>query len=91
MDRWPSLKGVFEHHFDGVRLDKLISQDEPEKILWLHLEHMRINMDMIVEKQSYRKLMTFDESSRVETFPEFPQWKIDAHLQRHENKDEGFS
>ncbi len=64
----------FEHHFDGVSLDKLMTHDEPEKILWLHLEYMRTNVDLIFDKVSHRRLMAFDDSCRVESFPEFPDW-----------------
>jgi hypothetical protein len=35
--------------------------------------------------------MAFDDSCRVESFPEFPDWQIEEHLQRHENQEEGYS
>jgi hypothetical protein len=34
--------------------------------------------------------MAFDERSRVETFPEFPQDLIDEHLRRHNNDKNGY-
>jgi hypothetical protein len=67
-----------------------MSHNQPEKILWRHLEFMRVHMHEMRNRESHRRLMTFDENSRVETFTEFPQWQIDGHIFRYGLSQKGY-
>ena len=58
----------FEQHFDAVGLKLLMSYTQPERIIWLHLEFMRVHKDVMIDVDLQRELMTFDEKSRVESF-----------------------
>ena len=51
---------------------------------------MRVHKDEIRDLKSHRRLMTFDENSRVETFTEFPQWQIEGHLFRYGCGQKGY-
>ena len=66
----------FEQHFDSKGLRLLMSYPQPERILLNHLEFMRVHKHEMRNRESHRRLMTFDADSSVETFPEFPQWQI---------------
>ena len=80
----------FEQHFDSDGLRLLMSYNQPEKILWRHLEFMRVHKSEMRDLKSHRRLMKFDENSKVETFTEFPQWQIDGHLFRHGLDQRGY-
>ena len=80
----------FEQHFDSDGLRLLMSYSQPERILWNHLEFMRVHKDEMRDLKSHRRLMTFDDNSRVETFTEFPQWQIDGHLFRYGLDQKGY-
>jgi DNA-binding NtrC family response regulator len=80
----PYLGLRFEHHLDGKGIDKVMRTGYPERLLWRHVKFIRDNWKDINE-DTHRSLMAFDERSRVETFPEFPQDLIDEHLRRHNN------
>ena len=60
-----------------------MTKDRPEKILWEHLEFIRKNHKSIQDDISHRRLMVFDETSRVETFTPFPECVIKQHKDRH--------
>jgi hypothetical protein len=66
----------FEQHFDSEGLRLLMTYPQPERILWKHLEFMRVHKGEMIDLKTHRRLMTFDADSSVETFPEFPQWQI---------------
>ena len=66
----------FEQHFDSEGLRLLMTHPHPERILWKHLEFMRVHKNEMVDLETHRRLMTFDADSRVETFSEFPKWQI---------------
>ncbi len=66
----------FEQHFDSEGLRLLMTYPQPERILWKHLEFMRVHKGEMIDLMTHRRLMTFDAESSVETFPEFPQWQI---------------
>ena len=66
----------FEQHFDSEGLRLLMTYPHPERILWKHLEFMRVHKNEMRDLKTHRRLMTFDADSSVETFPEFPQWQI---------------
>ena len=66
----------FEQHFDSEGLRLLMTYPQPERILWKHLEFMRVHKNEMRDLKTHRRLMTFDADSSVETFPEFPQWQI---------------
>jgi hypothetical protein len=80
----------FEQHFDAEGLRLLMSYPQPERILWNHLEFMRAHKGEMRDVKSHRRLMTFDENSRVETFTEFPQWQIDGHIFRYGLDQKGY-
>ena len=66
----------FEQHFDSEGLRLLMTYPQPERILWKHLEFMRVHKNEMVDLETHRRLMTFDADSSVETFSEFPKWQI---------------
>ena len=66
----------FEQHFDSEGLRLLMTYPQPERILWKHLEFMRVHKNEMVDMETHRRLMTFDADSRVETFSDFPKWQI---------------
>ena len=82
----PYLGRIFEHHLDGRGVDKFMKKDHPERLLWRHVKFIRDNWRKINEV-THRDLMTFDGDSRAETFPEFPQYLIDGHLERHKKQE----
>ena len=80
----------FEQHFDSEGLRLLMTYPHPERILWKHLEFMRVNKNEMVDLETHRRLMTFDADSSVETFSEFPKWQIEAYLFRYGLEQEGY-
>ena len=64
-------------------MDNLMTNDRPEKVLWEHLEFIRKNYKYMVGDTSHKRLMVFDENSRVETFTAFPECVIKQHKDRH--------
>ena len=60
-----------------------MTNDRPEKILWEHLEFIRKNYKSIQDDVFHRRLMVFDEDSRVETFTAFPESVVKQHKDRH--------
>ena len=67
-----------------------MSYPQPERILWNHLEFMRVHKHEMRNRESHRRLMTFDADSSVETFTEFPQWQIDGHIFRYGLNQKGY-
>jgi hypothetical protein len=55
----------FENHLHGKGLDEIMATPRPEILLWKHLEYMRIHMNDLVDPESTKKWMKFDEESRV--------------------------
>ena len=64
----------FDQHFDMSELDFLMSVEDPERILWLHLDYMRVKRYRMSDRESHRRLMAFDSHSRIKNFTEFPDW-----------------
>jgi len=65
-------------------MDNLMDNDQPEKVIWEHLKFIRKNYKNLKDDASHRRLMVFDENSRVETFTAFPESVIKQHKERHE-------
>ena len=81
----PSLALRFESHWDGVGMDNLMNNDQPEKVIWEHLKFIQKNYMNLKDEASHRRLMVFDENSRVETFTAFPASVIKQHKERHQS------
>ena len=54
-------------------MDNLMNNDQPEKIIWEHLKFIQKNYRNLKDDVSHKRLMIFDENSRVETFTAFPE------------------
>ena len=86
--RWvenqPPLKYRFDALLFGDGIKMFFRYPIPEKRLWLYLEYIRQNMNKMVDLESTRKWMRFDDDSRGTLLVSVEDWVIGTHAERHD-------
>ena len=79
----------FEHQLDGTGIKDLWKRKDvrPEEILWKHLKFIGDHMDKLVDLESTKKWMVFDETCRVRQLDPIHDSVITNHAKRF---DEGY-
>jgi hypothetical protein len=67
---------------DGIGVRKILRTKCPEELIWEHFNFIRKNHKFMVNRESQRMLMSFDDKSRAKTFDKFPEVEIENYLDR---------
>jgi hypothetical protein len=77
------LEYKFEPHLDGTGARKFLRIKCAKKLIWEHFDYIPRYPEFIVNRESQKQLMAFDEYSKVETFEPFSEVEIEIYLVRY--------